>query len=348
MRYYCTYFDKGYLVRAIALHASLLKHESQPFTLYAVCLDELTRILLERLQLPGVVAIPLHEIEAGDEGLRQARLNRTQVEYYWTLTPTVIMRLLERNPHVDLLTYLDADLFFFSSPQPIFDELAGHSVLIHEHRFHEEFKPALKYGRFNVGLLCFRRNRDALAVLSWWRERCNEWCYCRLEDGKYGDQLYLDCWPDKFQGIRVLEHRGAGVAPWNSVQYFYELSHDGVVKVDGMPLVFYHFHALTFAHPRYVILSRLMAHKFKRRLILYCYLPYVKQLHKALGQIGELFPDFDFALYGDFRRDLSAILLNPKSMVFNVAEGGDKGIMLSPLDENYSLLVTGQVLDDEE
>ena len=76
MRYYVTYFDKGYLVRAVALHSSLMRHERMPFTLYAVCLDELTRLLLDKLNLPGVVTVPLHEIEADDEALRQARLSQ--------------------------------------------------------------------------------------------------------------------------------------------------------------------------------------------------------------------------------------------------------------------------------
>lgn len=218
MRYYVTYFDKGYLVRAVALHSSLMRHERMPFTLYAVCLDELTRLLLDKLNLPGVVTVPLHEIEADDEALRQARLSRSLVEYYWTLTPTVILRLLDRYPQIAAITYLDADLYFFSSPQPIFDEFDSHSILIHEHRFYEAFKPAAIFGRFNVGLLCFRRDASALEALRWWRDRCNEWCYKRLEDGRFGDQLYLEDWPERFNGVRVLEHIGAGVAPWNCMQ----------------------------------------------------------------------------------------------------------------------------------
>jgi O-antigen biosynthesis protein len=347
MRYYCTYFDKGYLVRAIALHASLQRHEQSPFTLYAVCLDELTRILVERLRLPGVVAIPLHEIEAADEPLRKARSNRSQVEYYWTLTPTVILHLLKREQQVKVITYLDADLYFFSSPDPIFEEFAGHSVLIHEHRFHEEFKPAIKYGRFNVGLLCFRRDVRAMAVLEWWREQCNEWCYARLEDGKYGDQLYLDCWPDRFEGVRILEHTGAGVAPWNNMQYRYSLDRHGKVMVDDRPMVFYHFHALTFSHPRYVVLSRLASHKFKQSLILHCYLPYIKELHKALLRIWDFSPDFQFGLAGEYISSFAAIVLNAGDIAFNLPQGGDKAPKLAPLDEQYSLLVTDQVTADD-
>lgn len=343
MRYYCTYFDKGYLVRAVALHESLMRHERNPFILFAVCLDELTRILIERLQLKGVVAVPLHEIESGDEALRQARLNRSLVEYYWTLTPTVILHLLDRYPQVDTITYLDADLYFFSSPEPIFEEFAGHSVMIHEHRFHETFKPAAKYGRFNVGLLCFRRDHSALTALRWWRERCNEWCYARLEEGKFGDQLYLEDWPERFNGVRILEHVGAGVAPWNNMQYSYGIDSEGKVVVNTLPLVFYHFHALYFSHPRYVVLSKLLAHKFTLSMVRYCYLPYVRALHRAVERVWALHPDFGFGLYGSFMFLHTAIIRRAEEISFTMPEGASVVPELIPLDDEYSLFATDQL-----
>lgn len=344
MRYYCSYFDKGYLVRAIALHESLMRHEQNPFTLFAVCLDELTRILVERLQLKGVIAVPLHEIEAGDEALRQARLNRSQVEYYWTLTPTVILRLLEREPRMEMITYLDADLYFFSSPEPIFKEFEGQSVLIHEHRFHEAFKPALKYGRFNVGLLCFRRDNNAMEVLRWWRDRCNEWCYARLEEGRFGDQLYLENWPEQFQGVRVLENIGAGVAPWNNMQYSYARNSDGFIEVDKTPLLFYHFHALYFSHPRYVVLSKLLAHKFTHELVMFCYLPYVKALHRAIEQVWIYQPDYGFGLNGSFLYTNASIIMNAGDIVFKMPDGSSAALELLALDKEYSLFVTDQIV----
>lgn len=348
MRYYCTYFDKGYLVRAVALHQSLMRHESEPFTLYAVCLDELTHVLLNRLGLPGVVPVPLHEIEVGDEELRQARLNRDLVEYFWTLTPTVILRLLEKNPKIDAITYLDADLYFFSSPEPIFQEFAGHSVLIHEHRFQASFKSAIEFGRFNVGLLCFRNNQQGRTVLNWWRDRCNEWCYCRLEDGRYGDQLYLDSWPEQFEGVGILEHIGAGVAPWNNLQYEYARDAYGRVAVNGLPLIFYHFHGVQFRHPSYVVLSKLPAHKFTDQIIRFCYLPYVMALHQAIDAIRAIMPGFDFGLSGYAAIELTAILRNIKSLDVTYDDGRVEQAETLRLDDEYTLWVTDQVVTGNE
>src|SRR6266568_4558578 len=128
-RHYCTYCDSNYLVKALALVDSLQKWEKREFTLFVVCLDELTRLILNRLQPANVVTVPIHLLEQGDEALLAAKQNRSLVEYYWTLTPTVILRLLEGAPETDALTYLDADLFFFSSPDPVFAEFDGHSAL---------------------------------------------------------------------------------------------------------------------------------------------------------------------------------------------------------------------------
>lgn len=184
-RYYCTYFDRNYLYKALALYQSLCAQSSGEFHLYVICLDEISRLILEKFQLKNVSLIPLHWIEKGDAALGEAKQNRSLVEYYWTITPTIILRILEWNPQIDVLTYLDADLFFFSSPEPIFAEFGSNAVLIHEHRFPARLEDRSECsGRFNVGLMCVRGNEPGLKILRWWRERCNEWCYAKPEGGQ--------------------------------------------------------------------------------------------------------------------------------------------------------------------
>lgn len=343
MRYYCTYFDKGYLARGLALHESLKKHESQPFTLFVICLDELTRLLLEELRLTGVVTVPLHQLEHGDSALQAARFNRGLVEYYWTLTPSVIRYLFRSLPEIGLITYLDADLYFFSSPQPIFDGLGDDSVLIHEHRFHEGLQELAVYGRFNVGLLCFRRTEEGLRVLEWWRDRCNEWCHARLEEGKYGDQLYLDSWPERFDRVHLLEHHGCGVAPWNNLNY--SCASDGEqVTVDGLPLVFYHFHALQFVSPLYVLLSKIALHRLSTEIVLHCYLPYIRSLFAATESLRRILPGFSHGLYGPLSLYSAAIMVDADSVELSVAGAGNVQADIVRLDERFSLLVTPQIV----
>jgi len=216
---------------------------------------------------------------------------------YWTITPTVILWLFENHSGIDLLTYLDADLYFYSSPDPIFEELNSHSILIHEHRFSHEQAFLEKYGKYNVGLLCFQNDANGIGALTWWRERCIEWCYARLENGKYGDQLYLNNWPTLFKKVVVVKNIGVGVGPWNHIQYRFSFDpNSNNLLVNGVPVVFYHFHALTFVEPGLVIPSRYVTNPQRLDILRLCFLPYINALCKIIEKIRTLLPDFTFGL----------------------------------------------------
>jgi hypothetical protein len=294
-RYYCTYFDRNYLIKGLALIESLKRHEKNGFLIFVVCLDEITRVILDKLNLQNVKTIPFHEIEQRDFPLLAAKQNRSLVEYYWTLTPTIIIRILENNPEIDVLTYLDADLFFYSSPDPIFKELSNHSILIHEHRFSPSLRYLGQFGKYNVGLLCFRNDRFGMEALNWWRKRCIEWCYTRFEDGKFGDQLYLNGWPTRFEGVRVLQNIGAGVAPWNHEQYTYSIDTSNNILVNGKRLIFYHFHGLSFVHS-HIIVPAIHNHPLTEEIIRLCFLPYINSLSRGIESVQTVLPDYSFGL----------------------------------------------------
>jgi len=242
-RHFCTYFDHRYLPHALALAASLRQHCAR-FRLWALCLDDAAFDALLALGLPDVTPIALADFERGDTELAAAKQNRSTIEYYFTCTPSLPLYVLRRDPSIEAVTYLDADLFFFADPQPLFDEIAGASVAIIPHRFPAENAPRFeRYGIYNVGWLTFRRTPAGLACLQWWRERCLEWCFDREEPSRFADQKYLDDWPSRFEDVHVVQHKGANVASWNLANY--ELTErDGQVRVDDQPLVFFHFHHL--------------------------------------------------------------------------------------------------------
>lgn len=240
MHHFCTYFDHNYLVRALPMYWSLARHCPGEFVLHALCLDDEAYLALARLQLPHVAPVRLAEVEAWDTRLLEAKQNRSKVEYYFTLTPAVLCYLFSKCQDIQQLTYLDADLFFYSSLTPIFDEVGPASVAIVPHRFPERLRDMLVHGTYNVAYLAFRRDASGIACVKWWFERCLEWCYDRVEDGKFADQRYLDDWPGRFQDVHVIAHKGADIAPWNVEDYRIRRDH-GKVMVDDQPLVFYHF-----------------------------------------------------------------------------------------------------------
>jgi len=289
--HFCTYFDRNYLTRGLALYQSLRTHCQRPFVLWVLCFDNESYAILRHLALDGMRLIRLTDFEVGDTDLATARGNRSAVEYYWTCSPSLPLYLFRQEPSIDLITYLDADLFFFSDPQPIFDELAQGSVLIVGHRYapaHTHYTETS--GIYNVGLMSFRRDATGFECLHWWRERCNEWCYARFEDGKFGDQKYLDDWPTRFPGVVVLQHPGAGLAPWNIERYRMESDADGCIRISGVSLVFFHFHALKVLSSQ-VVVPTVGGYSLSYTVLVRIFIPYLRALRQAAAVSGLAFAD---------------------------------------------------------
>lgn len=343
-RYYCTYFDRKYLTRGMALIESLRRTESSDWEIFVVCMDEMTRVVLRELALPNVRLIPLHEIEARDQELLAVKPTRSLVEYYWTMTPTVILRILERNPTVTQLTYLDSDLLFFSSPQPMFDEQGDRSILIHEHRFSPvQAHLGVGNGKYNVGLLSFNRTTISFEALRWWRARCLEWCFARTENGKMGDQMYLNDWPERFKDVAVLAHCGSGLGPWNHDQYQFQADDTGSPWVNDVPAIFYHFHsftqvtddvALPVKHPHYPLPWKALALFF---------LPYLRALEQATQRVTAVFPQCTWHLSPGQAVTVQHTVLVRRSNTTSL----DRGCLpheRNRLDDEWDCLCSKQVL----
>jgi FkbM family methyltransferase len=287
-REFCTLFDSNYLTRGIALARSL-ERVATDARLTAFCFDDESHAILGELALPNVTTVQLRELEAFDPELLAVKDDRTVAEYCWTATPCTLRYVLKTRPDVMEVTYLDADVRFFSSPEPVFEEMGDASVLIAPHRFPPHLASAVdSTGVYNVQFMTFRHTPDGLTALNWWRERCLEWCYARVEDGKMGDQKYLDDWPARFSGVHVLQHAGGGLAPWNVAQY--ELG-DGPT-VDGLPAISFHYHALRLQGDgrhmwRWALYEQ--STEVRRRF----YDPYFADLDAALADVRRLRPGFD-------------------------------------------------------
>jgi hypothetical protein len=239
MYYFCTLFDSNYLLKGVAMLQTLKQHCPDAH-IHVLCIDDATHEILTQMHLPHVTCLPLSEVE--DEALLAAKLDRSLAEYCWTLSPCLPWYVLQHNPDIDFITYLDADLYFYSPLLPLFEEIGDASIVIIEHRFPAALKHLEVNGRFCVEWVSFRRNGQGLACLARWREQCIEWCFHRLEEGRMGDQKYLDQWPDRYSDLHILQHPGAGIAPWNYSQHDFGRSDEELITVDGVPLVFYHFH----------------------------------------------------------------------------------------------------------
>lgn len=238
MMTFCTLFDSNYISKGIALYLSIAQH-TDDFILYVMAMDRKCEEQLKQMSLSHML------VECIDDNmfpaLEEARNNRSRAEFCWTCG-SVVTHLFFEKYELPEITYLDSDLMFLNSPAIIDDELKRKkaSVGISPHFIHNTL-----FGIYCVQYVYFRRDKNGVACLEWWKDECLKWCYSQLENGKYGDQKYLDYMHEKFDGVVDIENRGAGIANWNMEQYQYDfekkiLWHHG----KQWPIVFFHYNGL--------------------------------------------------------------------------------------------------------
>ena len=310
---YCTLFDSNYLTRGLAMYESLKKN-SDKFHLYIFSFDDRSCKVLKELKLEAATIIQLEEFE--DDELLNIKKSRTPGEYCWTCTPSIIKYCIEKY-NLSSCTYLDADLYFFSNPAVLIEELGEKSVLITEHRYTKEYDQSKTSGIYCVQFMTFKNDKNGMEVLNWWRNACNEWCYARFEDGKFGDQKYLDDWLNRFNGVYSLKNLGGGVAPWNIQQY--DLSKK------EFELIFYHFHGFKFLENNKLEFGNYKLRKFDLKNL---YKPYLFHLEDIKIRLEELGYKYDFHGTTKFKKNWKTPLIKIKRWIRNTYNVYDKNYIL--------------------
>lgn len=229
--HYVTFFDRLYLPQGLALHMSM-ERQFQNFKLWIVCMDEEVHEVLSKISPKNVELLKISDVET--EELKSVKSSRTKGEYCWTITPFTPKFVFDADQSISRVTYVDADLWFRKDPTAIFEEFenSGKSVLITDHAYAPEYDLSDTFGQFCVQFMVFVRDESEM-VREWWADRCLEWCFNRLEDGKFGDQKYLDDWSVLFKDqVHVLRNKELALAPWNVSRFPFGNS------------VFFHFHGV--------------------------------------------------------------------------------------------------------
>lgn len=269
MEHYVTIFDSLFLPQGIALHRSIERH-CDFYTLWILCVDQEAFNSIEHLKLPNIRPLNLIDLEGAE--LKLIRSTRTLREYCWTLTPISARFVFEADQSVRRITYLDADTWFRKNPKPIFQELNASSkgVLITDHAYAPEYDVSVESGQYCVQFVSFDRNLGE-SVRAWWEDHCKEWCYAKAEDGKFGDQKYLDQWPILFEDIvHVAQNKEWFLAPWNATRF----PHGNAI--------FWHFQGLRLIKNGNRWKAFYGTYPLPRVVREYIYAPYLKDLRYAI------------------------------------------------------------------
>lgn len=235
MRTYCTLFDKNYLYQGVALYNSL-KRCTGDFKLYTLCMDSISYSMMMKMESESLVPISVDELITPE--ISAVRDRTTHGQFCWVCQPLLCEFILDNYDH-DMVTYLEADSLFFSDPEVLFRELGERAISLVPHNFSPTFDNSTHAGRFCVQFNAFRRNDVGRAILEYWKLSCYK--YNKETPLVYPGQTCLNDWPERFDGVKIIEHPGAGVAPWNIQHVKFEIR-DSAPYVDGVPIVFYHYH----------------------------------------------------------------------------------------------------------
>ncbi len=307
---FCTLFDSNYLSRGIVTYESLMAASGGTAHLYVFAFDDKCYSILKDMAFPNLTVISLAEFE--DEALLKIKPTRSRGEYCWTCTSSTIVYCLEKLK-LKNCTYIDADMYFFNNPQVLIDEMPlDKHVMITEHRYTPQYDKSKLSGKYCVQFMYFDNSKKALEVLNWWRNQCLEWCFNRYEDGKFGDQKYLDDWLERFDCVYELKNLGGGLAPWNIQQYdfyFEDGEVEGNVKNSYSALyfnksyseaageqqfspIFFHFHGVKLYENGAAIYAPKMyiLNKSTRQLF---YEPYLQKLQLAQEHLRSFDPNLE-------------------------------------------------------
>ena len=239
---FVTCFDENYLAQGIALIESLNDNLSDYF-LYIFCMDNLTYQILQDLNNNNFEPIKFSDFE--DKDLLRLKNERKKNEFYWTITPKLPIFIFDKYLDVQEITYIDADLFFLKSPKKIFSKFleSKKDILITEHGYSPEYDISKTSGKFCVQFLIIKRS--GVDIISKWSRQCEEWCFDRVEDGKFGDQKYLDEWIIDYPNrVYIIKDFDLFQGPWNAN------------STNPHKALAYHFHGLRSIDQNNLLMSK--------------------------------------------------------------------------------------------
>lgn len=289
---FCTVLSRFRVYQALALLWSL-KQVGAPQRFFILCMDNQTLRLLKRMRIKDVILLSPGDIR----NLEPERFKKSRKlnEYCWTMKPVLIETLFEKFSDIDRVTYIDADLFFYSNPAVVFRRQPEASVLLTrgEIAISRLSKPAAlvfqdMMGEYNSGFISFKRDESGLACLSWWKDQCMASCVSEPQNGQFGDQKYLESMPYLFRNVEEVTTPGVNIGHWNSDKHRFR-AHNGYLYIDCYRLICYHFSG-------YRILkngSILQIFETDRSVRPFFYEDYTSVLKVIIKEVAKLAPEFN-------------------------------------------------------
>ena len=309
MEILCTYADKNYLPQLMTLIESLINNGKIKFKIFVLCLDEIVFQVLQKIDYDEVVAISHEQFLNENPNQKVALENRPLLNYYYTCTPVLIKQAFKLSKDVKRVTYIDADMYCMGDLKEYFTEITDKDISILEHR--NSSLQILQNGRFNVCILTFINSVNSLTCLSWWEEMTFQ--STAFNEDVFGDQKYLDEFPEKFKNVHIIQHKGVGTAPWNINRYKTSFKGNNVF-IDNSKLIIYHFARLLIVN-RFIFIPARRSDINNTALEL-IYKQYFGSLRKSILLIKKLYPNYSLQYTKHNLRGLILSIFGGRTLFF--------------------------------
>jgi hypothetical protein len=157
----------------------------------------------------------------------------------------------------DYVFYFDPDIFVFGSLENLIQKLEINTAILTPHiisPIDDNKKPSeidfLKAGSYNLGFIGVRSCDESIRLLDWWARRCAQIGFNDTRQGLFVDQRFIDLVPSLFEGIVIERSVAYNVAYWNLHERLVAYKGiNGVVEVNDLDLVFFHFSGISIDQP---------------------------------------------------------------------------------------------------
>jgi len=227
--------DFSYLPFYLGMIENILRKAEKRIKLHLLALDEKVGPFLEE-NYPGLV----HVLELKDVwNPNELKIieQRSVAFRAFSSKPKILERVLR--DHQGPTFHCDSDVYFFCSPEKLFETFGSGHTVIFPH-WNDSYPKGRNDGLYNAGMIGVRSGAEKF--LKWWGEQCLANCSFDPENGVVGDQAYLDFAPILFEGVNVYRKKDHNVARWNlkNLGVHFAADRSGLEGQDGRKIQTFH------------------------------------------------------------------------------------------------------------
>lgn len=210
---------KNYIGLASALQESIYNYYTD-LDFYIIVADELDG----DENLSSNVFVAKDVLSTLNEKWEELSFKYNITEFCTAIKPSSFLFLAEKG--YERICYIDPDILFFNSIQPIFDDLQSYCIYVTPHickldssynrNFYED--EIRITGMFNFGFVGIKICEKTIYFLKWWGTQLSTKCYVDDICGMFTDQKMGDYLPVYFNSdeLFISKNIGMNIAPWNS------------------------------------------------------------------------------------------------------------------------------------